>query len=283
MRFFITFVLLLFAGFGFFFIADSSYADPQLCETHKVSGKPELLDIKCRAYSIQLNCQRHAANYATLKLDDSLDKTRRLENDKFFYDSNIPPNCQQKGNIARMSYGNGYDRGKLVAVNYMNNSSQDMLQTFFTFNILPQITSINRYYYWHDTEWLTQHCYRHKGNLRVFAGVLWDEEFLSEDSKKRHHYFNSEFNKNFGIEIPTAFWKVVVFDKAVMFGGQRVKSVAWIIPNIDLPKPIIKNRARRLDEYLVTSTIVKDKVDYSLPLPADVGPQANSTPSCPFG
>ena len=93
-------------------------------------------------------------------------------------------------------------------------------------NIIPQASLLNRRGVWRKTETLTE-CWRDKGTVEVWGGVLWGNDAS-----------NDHFVKSHGVVTPDYLWKVIEFPSGEVN--------AWIMPNDNSAK------AYKMDTYLVS-------------------------------
>ena len=144
--------------------------------------------------------------------------------DNFFFDPNVPAECQQKSTKA---YGMKYDRGHQVPANHLDASEAAIKATNTMTNILPQAANMNRGA-WLQTEEIIE-CYRDIDELLVMGGVIWGNNPTDDYFVVSH-----------GVKTPDAFWKVIIRGT-----GQDEQVIAWIVPNTQ------DATRKHLDQYLV--------------------------------
>ncbi|KAI8894219.1 hypothetical protein BC833DRAFT_605649 [Globomyces pollinis-pini] len=161
-------------------------------------------------YSLDYSCSQVTANRWTYTLDQN-NKGSASRPNEYFIDPNYPEECQQ---TSTDSYGEGYDRGHLVASNHMDATEHSRYQANFMTNILPQESRFNKVV-WRTTEVMTE-CYRQIKPVTVYGGVIYNDE--SND------YFLASHN----VRTPDLWWKVLVSKDSS--GKDQV--ISWLFPNI---------------------------------------------------
>ena len=82
------------------------------------------------AVKFQYNAQRDTGNFKRKK--------------SFYYDPDLPKNCQQTSTKSYKEPGQRYDRGHLVPANHLDYSKKAIKQSNYMTNILPQAANMNR-------------------------------------------------------------------------------------------------------------------------------------------
>ena len=132
-----------------------------------------------------------------------------------------------------------WDRGHLVPANHMDHRLSAMTDTFFVTNILPQQSTFNHSKgAWFATEKISE-CYRDLSRLSIWGGLIWGQESS-----------NDFFVTTHGVTTPDFWWKLIYRHDTKAF-------VAWVFPNDKTAK------ASRLDDFLVTITELKARVDFA--------------------
>jgi endonuclease G len=157
------------------------------------------------AYTLYISCLHRGPLYGFMTLGKDLDN--RPRKDKFSVDNLVPAKCRQ---TSTSSYSQQYHRGHLFAANHFDNDDNQMWESFYMSNIVPQhqVSNIGA---WKRTEVITE-CYREHHAIYLAAGVLYGTD-QSDDVFVQSH----------GVVTPTAMWKYIQLDSD--------KYSAWIIPN----------------------------------------------------
>ena len=191
--------------------------------TTSLNVAAKTLELNYDGFTVWLDCEKHGAE--KFRYNAQHDTGSEKRSSKFFLDPNVPEECQQ---TSTKGYGEGYDRGHLVAANHLDYSKSAIRASNNMINVLPQTSAMNRGA-WELTEEITE-CYRDIDELLVIGGVLWGEN-ESDDNFVGSH----------GVQTPDAFWKVIIRGH-----GEDERAIAWIIPNSE------EASKSALDSYLVS-------------------------------
>ncbi|WP_027859752.1 DNA/RNA non-specific endonuclease [Marinobacterium jannaschii] len=176
-------------------------------------------------YMIQMDCERHAANFFVVRVTADRGNHPRLN--RFFKDSKASW-CQQKSTASYKSKhsvaaGVKYHRGHLIAANTVDNSPERVANSFFMTNVLPMTVQLNTGA-WKRAEQMVE-CLRENEPVTVMGGPLWGGP-----------HKNDYFVKSHGIETPSYFWRVTLTNRY---------AIGWIMPNS------VEAKARMLPQYRV--------------------------------
>jgi|APSaa5957512535_1039671.scaffolds.fasta_scaffold14263_6 endonuclease G, mitochondrial len=181
-------------------------------------------------FTLWLDCTKKAAYQFKYSLTTDNGNIARSSSFKIDQDN---ANCQQTSTGSyKVTGGTTYDRGHLVPANHMDNNATSIKQTNYMVNILPQLPNMNRGA-WLQTEEISE-CYRDINNVHVYGGALWEKG-------KTNNYFKASH----GIETPSSFWKILIFEDQI---------IAWIIPNSQAAK------RSQLNSYLVKPQELLDEL-----------------------
>jgi endonuclease G len=203
----------------------------------QITQSGNILKLDYPGFTVWLDCaQRGTIKFQYVAQHDNGNFKRY---NKFFLDSNVPAECQQK---TANAYGHGYDRGHQVPTNHLDASDEAIKATNTMTNILPQAANMNRGA-WLQTEEIIE-CYRDIDELLVIGGVIWGNNPADDFFVESH-----------GIKTPDAYWKVVVRGT-----GQDERAIAWIVPNTQ------EATRKNLDRYLVTIDEIEHITDEIIPV-----------------
>jgi len=199
-----------------------------------------LIHLNYGNWDIWYNCEKRGYeyfHYTTVKDSGNLSRYS-----PFHQEDALPDSCRQFSTSTYRTDAESpnYDRGHGVHQNIWDYSKELMEQSNSMANIVPQARYLNRYGVWRKTEELTE-CYRDKGEVQVWGGVIW-----GDDSK------NDYFLKSHGVVTPDYLWKIVILPDS--------EAYAWLMPNDDTPK------AKNMNDFLVPPKLLSEKVGIVLPI-----------------
>lgn len=211
---------------GCLFALGSAAADEGRIITRKFDG-----------FEVVIDCQRKGAVFFQYTLERDYGSEKRLDN--FSLDPEVPADCQQTSSDTYKSRVYRYDRGHMVPANHLDHSAVAIAQSNMMTNILPQAANMNRGA-WYETEKIAE-CYRDRGTIMVFGGVIWG------DSPQDDFFLQSH-----GVATPDAFWKVLL---------QNGRVIGWLVPNSE------EAVAKKLDSYLIGLPELSEIIGIKFPLP----------------
>lgn len=189
-------------------------------------------------YQLSYNCEAGAADRWTYSL--GADEGSQKRPGGFNKDPNLPANCKQQKTTS--AYGQGYDRGHLVASNHMDADAKTIRESHYMTNILPQVGSFNKGI-WAKTEAI-EDCYRDLHPITTYGGVVFSDPS------------NDIFVDGWGVATPDFWWKVVLTKD----DSGKDKIIAWYFPN--------EENLGNLDEYLTSVAEIESKLNDDLgPIP----------------
>lgn len=130
--------------------------------------------------------------------------------DQFTIDPALPPAAQSDVRDYRRS---GYDMGHMAPNQDLSWSQASQRNSFALSNIAPQLPSVNRGV-WRELEAAVRGWAFNRGALVIYTGTVSGRGSLGD-----------------GVNVPAAFWKVVVHQSS----GQ---ALAWLVPNQILRGPL---------------------------------------------
>lgn len=201
------------------------------------ASNSDILMLDYEGFTVWLDCSRRGAVKFQYIAQRDTGNAKRY--DTFFFDPNVPAECQQ---TSAKAYGQNYDRGHLVPANHLDTSPTAIKATNTITNILPQAANMNRGA-WLLTEEIVE-CYRDIDELLVIGGVIWGNNPADDYFVKSH-----------GVKTPDAFWKVVIRGT-----GQDERAIAWIVPNSQ------EATKKNLDNYLVTVDEIERITGETIPI-----------------
>lgn len=209
----------------------------RLQDSRYASDMGQVFKRQHNGYTLYISCLHRGPLYGFMTLGKDIGDLPR--NDEFRFDQAVPPECRQKLTSA---YNRTYHRGHLFAANHFDNKQQQMDESFYMSNIVPQ-HNISNTGAWKTTEVITE-CYREYHHVYLAAGVLYGSD-TSDD------YFQSSH----GVTTPTAMWKYIQLD------GD--KYIAWIIPNNDkaTKESIDKHEVTIEDLQRITNIAITNNTD----------------------
>jgi endonuclease G len=202
---------------------DIDITDSETVKKTEVTKSGELLKLEYQGFTLWLDCEKRSVMKFQYNVQHGTENEPGAKN--FKLDPSVPKECQQTSAAA---YGHGYDYGRLVPANHLDNSSEAMTQSNYMTNILPQTLQMKQGA-WLLIEELIE-CYRDIDKLLVIGGVIWGDNPA-----------NDYFVQSHGVKTPDAFWKVIIRS-----GEQDEQAMAWVVPN---SKDATRNN---LDNYLVS-------------------------------
>tara|TARA_A200000159_G_scaffold106585_1_gene99280 strand:- start:35122 stop:35973 length:852 start_codon:yes stop_codon:yes gene_type:complete len=158
-----------------------------------------------KGYTLYISCDHKGPLFGFMRLGKDTGNLPR--EDKFTFDDGVPAECRQ---ASTGTYNRTYHRGHLFAANHFDDDKQEMFESFYMSNVVPQHVTSNTGA-WKATEVITE-CYREFHDVYVAAGVIYGSE--ADDDY---------FVDSHGVTTPTAMWKVIMLDDESYAG--------WIIPN----------------------------------------------------
>ncbi|KDO26837.1 DNA/RNA non-specific endonuclease [Saprolegnia parasitica CBS 223.65] len=226
----------------------TAFACLALATAAAASANDKTLDYT--GYQLSYDCASGAADRWTYSLDVDNGSAKRPSG--FYDDPNLPTNCKQQKSTK--AYGNGYDRGHLVASNLMDTDEEMIHEAHYMTNILPQISSFNQGI-WAKTEAL-EDCYRDLHPITTYGGVVFTDAS------------NDIFVDKWGVKTPDFWWKVVLTKDDA--GNDKI--ISWYFPN--------KANLGKLDEYLTSVSAIEKKLNDGLgPIPVPLKLKAYVAPS----
>ncbi len=200
------------------------------------SHASEIKQINYEGFTVWVDCEKRGAVKFQYNAQHDTGNFKRKKS--FYYDPDLPKDCQQTSTRTYKEKGQRYDRGHLVPANHLDYSQNAIKQSNYMTNILPQAANMNRGA-WLLTEEITE-CYRDIDELLIIGGVIWG------DNPDDDFYVNSH-----GVTTPDAFWKVIVRNDRV---------IAWIVPNASTAT------RKRLDDYLVSVDEIERTTGETIPV-----------------
>jgi endonuclease G, mitochondrial len=186
----------------------------------------ETITLEFDKWTIDYSCDHKGYEYFTYQAQRDSGELERYK--PFHSEARLPKRCRQKATSSyRLPKGSQitYDRGHGVHQNIWDHSRDLMKQSNSMANIVPQASLLNRRGAWRYTEKLTE-CWRDKGLVTVYGGVVWGS------NKKNDH-----FKKSHGVTTPDFLWKLIKYYD----GGVE----AWLFPNDNAAT------VNNIDDYLV--------------------------------
>lgn len=193
----------------------------------------ELIDLTYDRWEIKYNCEKRgyeSFHYVTLPDTGSLERFK-----PFHQEERLPKRCRQFSTSPYKAPSHSkikYHRGHGIHQNLWDHSKDLMEQSNSMANVVPQAAILNTRGVWRQTEILTE-CWRDKGRVEVWGGVIWGEGGG-----------NDHFLQSHGVVTPDALWKVIRFPSGEVN--------AWMMPNDDSATAV------KMDTFLVSpATIAK--------------------------
>lgn len=183
---------------------------PNLFKLDKAQYKTPLGKVykrEYKGYTLFISCEHRGPLYGYMTLGKDQGNLRRDQ--RFSVDQKIPKECNQISHSA-YKHWNTYHRGHLFAANHFDHDLDQMWESFFMSNVVPQ-HRVSNTGAWLQTEILTE-CYREYHDVYLAAGVIYGED-------KSDDYFIQSHR----VTTPTAMWKYIQLDDDMY--------AAWIIPN----------------------------------------------------
>ena len=200
------------------------------------SHASEIKQINYEGFTVWVDCEKRGA--VKFQYNAQRDTGNFKRKSSFYYDPDLPKDCQQTSTRTYKEKGQRYDRGHLVPANHLDYSKNAIKQSNYMTSILPQAANMNRGA-WLLTEEITE-CYRDIDELLIIGGVIWG------DNPTDDFYIGSH-----GVATPDAFWKVIVRNDRV---------IAWIVPNSSTAT------RKRLDDYLVSVDEIERTTGETIPV-----------------
>ena len=198
------------------------------------SNEADIIKLDYESWDIEYNCKNRGYEYFHYKTVPDSGSEERIN--KFNLEKNMPKKCRQFKTStykAPKTSEISYDRGHGVHQNIWDHSKELMAQSNLFSNIVPQASELNRRGVWRKTEELTE-CYRDKGQVEVWGGVIWGDDTS-----------NDHFVKSHGVVTPDYLWKVIKFPNGEVN--------AWLMPNDNTPTGV------KMDTYLVSPKKLENK------------------------
>ena len=173
-------------------------------------------------YSLWMDCERNAPVFFLYELgpdtgnfDNHPDYENRVRN---YTDAPGLEECQPDlgsdddyvAVIAGVEHD--YAPGHLVPLSHLDSDAEEMMETRFFANLLPQAPDMNTGA-WRRTEVVAE-CRRETAALTIMGGPVWEGE-----------HANAHFQETDGVATPASYWKAII-----PAGGDPI---AWTVPNTD--------------------------------------------------
>ena len=182
------------------------------------SGATDLVQIDYPGFTLWLDCAQRGSVVAHYKVGHDTGSIDTKQNFRFDEDHR---DCQQTSSETYKrpkEAQDQYDRGHIVPANHLDGDQKAYRASYFMTNVVPQQRKLNRKGgAWRKTEDLIE-CWRDKGPLEVWIGVLWG------NNEANDHFVHSH-----GIATPDAFVKLVYRPGTVEDEG---KAIAWLLPPV---------------------------------------------------
>ncbi|OQR95541.1 endonuclease, partial [Achlya hypogyna] len=203
-----------------------------------------------KGYELSYNCDAAAADRWTYTI--GFDNGTAKRPSSFYKDPKLPASCKQQASTK--AYGQGYDRGHLVASNHMDADDVTIRESHYMTNILPQVGTFNKGI-WAKTEAI-EDCYRDLHPITTYGGVVFSDSS------------NDIFVDGWGVKTPDFWWKVVLTKDDA--GNDKI--ISWYFPNEENLGP--------LDDYLTSVDAIEKKLNDGLgPIPVPLKLKALVAPS----
>ena len=207
--------------------ASAALANPidDNCPQHVIWGAPQIAKegnnqyICHLGYGINYNFKTKVAYFVVdhIKASD-LEKVAKRKDD-FRMDPKVDDN---KEATLQDYAGSGYDRGHIAPAANFSSSEEEMSESFFLTNMMPQVPNNNRGI-WKKTEGMARDFATKYGEVYVISGTIYEGEPVVMGN---------------GVLVPSHIYKIIIDPK-------NKRAMAFLFPNTKL-------RVRDLPDFIVT-------------------------------
>jgi endonuclease G len=198
------------------------------CPQHTIFGAPisqiqENTQYICHTnYAIHYRYDTKTAEYVVEHIDNADITGPAKRKDDFRRDDQIPE--EHSATLEDYS-GEPYDRGHLVPGANNKANPEIMSESFFLSNMVPQVPNHNRGI-WRILELKVRDWALENRDLYVVSGTIYEDGYKTIGDGK--------------VGVPTYLWKVV-------YDGATKSTVAYVLPNVELPVKDLPNYITTVD------------------------------------
>jgi endonuclease G len=222
------------------------------CSEFVVNGAPQIKVegnnqyICHKAYAINYNYKTKVAHFVVehIKASDLTKAAKRKD------DFRMDPLVSDDKEATLEDYANsGYDRGHIAPAADFSADAEEMSESFYLTNIMPQVPNNNRGI-WKKTETMAREFAEKYGEVYVISGTIYDGDYLTIGN---------------GVGVPTHIYKIIIDPKknrAMSFLFENTKLKVATLPEHIVTIKEIENRAQvNFNPMLKDDSMEKQKAD----------------------